>query len=60
MSGGVDLLQLLQAGELDPETIENLRAANLDEVRQALSQFLCPEEVTAILDRLRALQAKPR
>ena len=57
MAGGFDLGQLLAGGEFDPETIENLRNADREQMRQTLEVHLPADEVARILKRIDELLA---
>jgi hypothetical protein len=53
----MDLKALIDGGELDRQTIENLRRADPEEMRKLLSKYLDDEEVERILARVRELVA---
>lgn len=53
------LTDLLAQGALDDDTIEHLRGTNLDALAEALAPYLREEEVLAVVERVRRLQAGP-
>jgi hypothetical protein len=54
----VEILRtLLENGELDRETVENLRDADRDEMERMLSSYLPDSEVAVILGRIDSLIA---
>lgn len=55
-----ELIGKLLSGEaLDPEIVENLRRADLEEMRALLSRYLPSAHVDAILARVRAAIGEP-
>ena len=55
MSEGLDIAALLAGGQLDRETIANLKKADRAAMKKLLSQYLPDEQVDAVLARIDAL-----